>query len=54
MTDDDIRLAHKEISLPDTADAFLRVITLARSARLVPRLAHDPHSSVVMAFIRHH
>ena len=53
VSDDDLRLSHKEISLPDTTDVLLLISTMARRAGLVPALLADPHSSVVMEFIRH-
>ena len=53
VSDDDLRLSHKEISLPDTTDVLLLISTMARRAGLVPALLPDPHSSVVMEFIRH-
>ena len=53
VSDDDLRLSHKEISLPDSADVLLLITTLVRRTGLVPKLIQDPHSSVVMEFIRH-
>lgn len=53
VSEDDLRLSHKEISLPDTADVLILITTLVRRAGLVPALIQDPDSSVVMEFIRH-
>lgn len=50
VSDDDLRLSHKEISLPDTADALLLTITLARHAGLNPYFGKDVGSSSVLRF----
>ncbi|WP_416414388.1 hypothetical protein [Pantoea sp. App145] len=50
MTTDDLRLGHKEISLPDAADIFALVTTLARYAGLSPSLNTDNESSSFLVF----
>ena len=50
VSTDDIRVAHKEISLPDVTDIFILVTKLARYARLSPSFSTDPDSSSVLEF----
>lgn len=47
---DDIRLAHKEICLPDIADILILVVKLARHAGLSPSLSTDADSSSLLEF----
>lgn len=49
---DDIRLAHKEISLPDIADILILATRLARHAGLSPSLPADVASSSLLTFTR--
>ncbi|WP_318479615.1 hypothetical protein [Photobacterium leiognathi] len=50
LTSDDIRLAHKEISLTDMADIMVFVTRLAHHAHLSPQLASDSSSAEVLVF----
>ncbi|EIE5010475.1 hypothetical protein K8N77_004788 [Salmonella enterica] len=47
---DDIRLKHKEISLPDITDILILVTSLARHAGLSPSLPADTASSSLLEF----
>ncbi len=47
---DDIRLAHKEICLPDIADILILVVKLAHHAGLSPSLSTDADSSSLLEF----
>ncbi|EEE0988501.1 hypothetical protein RC180_003459 [Salmonella enterica] len=47
---DDIRLKHKEISLPDITDILILVTRLARYAGLSPVLPADTDSSSLLEF----
>ncbi|HGZ7314349.1 TPA: hypothetical protein ACOL2D_003751 [Vibrio parahaemolyticus] len=51
LSDDDIRLAHKEIALPDIVDIMIFVTTLARHARLSPCLPSDQDSAEVLTYV---
>lgn len=51
LSSDDIRLAHKEIALPDIADIMIFVTTLARHARLSPCLPSDQDSAEVLTYV---
>ncbi|MDP9568352.1 UNVERIFIED_ORG: hypothetical protein J2806_004028 [Kosakonia oryzae] len=50
FTSDDIRLAHKQISLPDITDIIILVTTLARYAGLSPSCSGDGESSTLLEF----
>jgi hypothetical protein len=50
VTADDIRVAHKEISLPDATDILIFVTKIARYLGLSPLLSADPCSSSVLEF----
>lgn len=50
FTSDDIRLAHKQISLPDATDIIILVTTLARYAGLSPFFSVDGESSALLEF----
>lgn len=50
FTLDDIRLAHKQISLPDITDIIILVTTLARYAGLSPSCSGDGESSSLLEF----
>ncbi|MDK9753874.1 hypothetical protein KIV40_00075 [Vibrio sp. D173a] len=47
---DDIRLAHKEISLTDIVDIMVLVTRLAHHAQLSPQLSSDSDSAEVLVF----
>ena len=51
LSDDDIRLAHKEITLPDITDIMIFITTLARHARLSPHLPSEPDSAEVLTYV---
>lgn len=51
LSSDDIRLAHKEIALPDIADIMIFVTTLARHARLSPCLPSDQDLAEVLTYV---
>lgn len=50
LSKEDIRVSHKEISLPDVADILLLVLLIARSCQLVPSLSEDSGSSSLLCF----
>ncbi|WP_240353931.1 hypothetical protein [Pectobacterium brasiliense] len=50
VSSDDIRLAHKQISLPDVTDIIILVTTLARYAGLSPSFSVDGESSSLLEF----
>lgn len=50
FTSDDIRLTHKQISLPDVTDIIILVTTLARYAGLSPSGSGDGESSSLLEF----
>ncbi|MGF1883940.1 hypothetical protein [Vibrio splendidus] len=50
ITGDDIRIAHKEISLPDVTDIMVFVTRLAHHAHVSPQLALDSDSAEVLVF----
>ncbi|RFU93271.1 hypothetical protein DZA29_01855 [Citrobacter gillenii] len=50
FTSDDIRLTHKQISLPDVTDTIILVTTLARYAGLSPSFSVDGESSSLLEF----
>lgn len=50
FTSDDIRLAHKQISLPDVTDIIILVTTLARYAGLSPSFSVDGESTALLEF----
>ncbi|MDM2817787.1 hypothetical protein [Citrobacter sp. Cpo102] len=50
FSSDDIRLAHKQISLPDVTDILILVTTLARYAGLSPAVSTDEDSSSLLEF----
>lgn len=50
ITSEDIRVAHKEISLPDTTDILVLVTRIALHAHLSPRLSSDFDSAEVLVF----
>lgn len=50
FTSDDIRLAHKQISLPDVTDIIILATTLARYAGLSPSFSGDGESSALLEF----
>ena len=50
LSSDDIRLAHKEISLPDATDIVIFVTRFAHYANLSPSLQSDPDSAEVLIF----
>lgn len=50
VSSDDIRLAHKQISLPDVTDIIILVTTLARYAGLSPSCSVDGESSSLLEF----
>ncbi|CAM7470723.1 Bacteriophage protein [Klebsiella variicola subsp. variicola] len=50
FTSDDIRLIHKQISLPDVTDIIILVTTLARYAGLSPSFSGDGESSALLEF----
>lgn len=50
FTSDDIRLTHKQISLPDVTDIIILVTTLARYAGLSPSFSVDGESSALLEF----
>ncbi len=50
FTSDDIRLTHKQISLPDVTDIIILVTTLARYAGLSPSCSVDGESSALLEF----
>ncbi|MEJ6115606.1 hypothetical protein [Aeromonas salmonicida] len=51
ISDDDKRVAHKEIGLPDVTDIMLMVSKLAAHAGLQPSLSSDAESASVLEFI---
>ncbi len=50
VNSEDIRVAHKEISLPDVTDILVFVTRLALHAQLSPRLSSDFDSAEVLIF----
>ncbi len=50
FSSDDIRLAHKQISLPDVTDILILVTTLARYAGLSSSVSGDEDSSSLLEF----
>lgn len=50
VSSDDIRLAHKHISLPDVTDIIILVTTLARYTGLSPYASGDGESSALLEF----
>lgn len=50
VSEDDLRLGHKEIALPDTADTLNLVAALARSGGLSPVLTDSRHEAAVFEF----
>lgn len=50
LSPDDIRLAHKEISLPDVTDIMVFITRLSRQAQLSPHLSSDTDSAEIFVF----
>lgn len=50
FTSDDIRLTHKQISLPDVTDIIILVTTLAHYAGLSPSFSDDGELSALLEF----
>ena len=50
FSSDDIRLAHKQISLPDVTDIIILATTLAHYAGLSPSCSLDGESSSLLEF----
>ncbi|BGI51767.1 MAG: hypothetical protein HamCj_01200 [Candidatus Hamiltonella defensa (Ceratovacuna japonica)] len=50
FSSDDIRLAHKEICLPDITDILILAVKFARHAGLSPSLSADVDSSSLLTF----
>lgn len=50
LSKEDIRVSHKEISLPDVADIFLLIFQLARRCQFQPSLCGEAETSFLLNF----
>lgn len=50
LSKEDIRVSHKEISLPDVADIFLLIFQLARRCQFLPSLCGEAETSFLLNF----
>lgn len=50
VSDDDIRVNHKQISLPDVVDVLVFISLLAQESKLEPSLVSEPDSSDFLVF----
>ena len=51
VNEDDIRISHKQITLPDTTDTLILVTRIARRCGLKPMLPEAEQFSTVLDFV---